>query len=51
MFEIVNEIENCPPSVLSSQRHFELRFNCTIADNSKELNTKHGEKLTIILFK
>ena len=51
MFEIVNQIENCPPNVLSSQRVFRLRYNCVVADNSKELGTKMGEKLCILFFK
>lgn len=51
MFEIFNEIADCPHSVVSSQRQFKLRFNCTVADNSRELGTKMGEKLCMLFFK
>ena len=51
MFEIFNEIQDCPHSIVSAQRQFRFRFNCTVADSSKELNTKMGEKLAIFFFK
>ena len=51
MFDIFNEIIDCPHHIVSAQRQYIFRFNCTVADNSKDLGTKMGEKICILFFK
>ena len=48
MFDIVHEIEGCPPRLLSASRKFIRKFDVTvIKDNA---TSKMGDNLTLFIF-
>ena len=48
MFDIVHEIEGCPPMLLSSSRRFVRKFDAVVARDNEY--SKLGDQLTVFVF-
>lgn len=51
MFDIFSQIENAPNQIISAQRHYQFRFNCTAVDSSNKLGIAKGTKLCMLVFR
>ena len=51
MFDIFSQIENAPNQIISAQRHYQFRFNCTAAESSQKLGVTKGTKLCMLVFR